>query len=107
YVDRAAAEQNLGTVRLEQGRLDDARQSFERALTLDIDELTGRQLRCNLANMALRAQDPARAEQLLAEETARPDALSEGLFLRAKALHLLGREAESAALIARLRLQLK
>jgi protein O-mannosyl-transferase len=103
YVDRGAALQNLGVTRLEQGRLDEARASFRAALDLAGDDDSQRQLRHNLATTELRAGNPAEAARLLEPEVERPDALPASLFVRARALHQLGREHEAGALVRRLR----
>jgi tetratricopeptide (TPR) repeat protein len=103
YVDRAAAWQNLGAVELEQGDLAEARAAFARALELTSEPASRRRLLHNLAGIALQAGDAAEAWRLLEEEVARDDALPESIYLAAKALHALGREQETRALIARLR----
>jgi hypothetical protein len=102
YVDRGAALQNLGTVRVEQGRFRDARRAFREALDGTTDERARRELTHNLAGAALRDGDAAEASALLETETARPDALRESLLLRAMALRQLGRREEAERLLARL-----
>jgi protein O-mannosyl-transferase len=102
YVDRTAALQNLGTVRLEQGRFRDAKGAFERALDGTHDDRTRREIRHNLAFAALKDGDPASAEKALEVETARVDAFPQSLLLRAVALEKLGRDEEARALRARL-----
>jgi tetratricopeptide (TPR) repeat protein len=102
YVDRGAALQNLGVVRIEQNRPDEARAALHAALDLITGDEPRRRLTHNLAAAELRFGRPAEAARLLAPEIARPDALPESLFLCARALHELGREAEAAALLRRL-----
>lgn len=102
YVDRAAALQNLGTVRLEQGDLPGARQAFVEAIAAS-EPAMRRRLEHNLAGVALRSGDPAECWRLLEPEVARDDALPESIYLAAKALHALHREAETRALILRLK----
>jgi tetratricopeptide (TPR) repeat protein len=102
YADRAAALQNLGAVRLEQGDLDNARDAFRAALDVTPDPTERRRLVHNLANVALRAGDPAETSRLLEPEVARQDAFPESLYLAAKALHTLGRDDASRVLIRRL-----
>lgn len=103
YVDRPAALENLGGVRLEQGRFDDARAAFRDALDGTADPLARRRLVHDLAAATLAAGDAAEADRLLAPETARADALPESLVVRAIALERLGRADEAAALRARVR----
>ena len=102
YVDRAAALQNLGTVRLEQDDLTGARRAFEDALDVTPEPMARRRLVHDLAGVALRAGDPAECWRLLEPEVARTDAFPESLYIAAKALHALHREAETRALIQRL-----
>jgi hypothetical protein len=102
YVDRAAALQNLGTVRLEQGDLPGARQAFVEAIDAS-DPGMRRRLEHNLAGVALRSGDPAECWRLLEPEVTRDDALPESIYLAAKALHALHREDETRALILRLK----
>lgn len=101
YVDRSAALQNLGTVRIEQGRFGEARRAFRSALEGTSDARRRRELTHNLAGAALRAGDAAEASALLEEETARADALPESLQLRAIALRELGQREEARRLLAR------
>ncbi|WP_394823747.1 tetratricopeptide repeat protein [Pendulispora albinea] len=103
YVDRGAALQNLGTVRLELGHLDASAAAFREALTEARDERTQRTLRHDLATVAMRSGDAAEAVRLLEPELARADAFPESVFLCAKALHTLGRDDASRVLLARLR----
>jgi len=103
YVDRAAALQNLGAVRLEQNDLPGARQAFADALDASPDPTARRRLVHNLAGVALRAGDPAECWRLLEPEVARDDAFPESIYLAAKALHALHREDETRALIVRLK----
>jgi Tfp pilus assembly protein PilF len=102
YVDRSAALQNLGVVRMEQDRPDEARAALHAALDLARDEPTRRRLTHNLAAAELRFGNPSETARLLASEVARPDAFPESLYLAARALHQLGREDEARALLARL-----
>ena len=102
YVDRAAALQNLGVTRLEQGKLAEAGAAFRAALELMTGEEARRRLTHNLATTELRAGNPAEAARLLEPEVSRPDAFPESIFIRARALHQLGREAEAGALVQRL-----
>jgi tetratricopeptide (TPR) repeat protein len=103
YVDRGAALQNLGAARLAQGRFADAREVFTAALAVVIDPTARRRITHNLAVAELRAGRPAEAARVLEAETARPDAFPESIFIRARALHDLGREDEASALVRRLR----
>jgi tetratricopeptide (TPR) repeat protein len=102
YVDRSAALQNLGVVRIEQNRPDEARAALHAALDLVTQDEPRRRLTHNLAAAELRFGNAAEAARLLAPEVARPDALPESIFLGARALHQLGREAEAGALLRRL-----
>lgn len=103
YVDRGSALVNLGTVRLEQRRFDDARAAFRQALEGTANERARREIVHDLAALALQSGDPAEADQLLAPETARPDAMPASLVVRAIALEKLGRREEAAELRARAR----
>jgi tetratricopeptide (TPR) repeat protein len=102
YVDRAAVLQNLGTVRLEQRRFEDARAAFGAALEGTKNEEARRELVHNLAALALQSGDAAEADRLLAPETARPDAHPASIQVRAIALEKLGRSREAAELRERL-----
>jgi hypothetical protein len=88
YVDVDAALQNLGIVRSQLGELDAAQRAFESALETSTSELTRRKLRFNLAALALRQNDPARAVKLLETEAHRDDALagSRALYEKARLL---------------------
>jgi protein O-mannosyl-transferase len=86
YVDRRAALQNLGTVRLEQRRYGDARTVFLAALDGTHDEDARRELTHNLAIATMEAGDPAEAARLLEADAARPDAWPESVQLRKVAL---------------------
>jgi hypothetical protein len=81
YVDRGAALQNLGTVRLEQHRFHEARRAFAEALSGTIDEQRRRELTYNLAAAAFSDGDPAEVVRLLAPEISRPDALPAAVTL--------------------------
>ncbi len=102
YVDKGAALQNLGSVRLEQGRFAEARTAFRAALEGTRDPRARRELTHNLGAAALREGDAEQAQALLAEETARSDAMPASLHVRALALERLGRAEEARALRARL-----
>jgi protein O-mannosyl-transferase len=86
YVDRRAALQNLGTVRLEQGRFADARMIFIAALDGTSDESARRELTHDLAIATFEAGDPEEAARLLEAEVARPDAMPASVMLRKMAL---------------------
>jgi len=101
YSDEAAALQNLGIVRLEQGRIADAEQAFHAALERTDDDGARRRLNHDLALAAAALGDDAEVARLLGPEAARADALPESLVVLAGALHNLGREAEALALLAR------
>jgi Tetratricopeptide repeat len=107
YVDRDAALQNLGVVRLEQGRFDDARRLFREALEQGADAAARRQLTHNLATAELEAGHPAEAAKLLQNEVERPDALPASIFVQARAVAALGRKDEAAALLRRLPAKLR
>jgi tetratricopeptide (TPR) repeat protein len=81
YVDRHAALQNLGIVRLEQRRWNEARTAFLVALAGTSDETARRELTHDLAIATLEAGDPAEAARLLDAEIARPDAMPESVRL--------------------------
>jgi len=86
YVDRPAALQNLGTVRLEQRRFADARTAFTAAL--DVVTEPGprrRELTHNLAAAMFGDNDPAGTVRLLEPEVAHPDALPASIQLYALA----------------------
>jgi tetratricopeptide (TPR) repeat protein len=95
YVDEGAALQNLGAMRLAQGRLDEAHDAFTRALARPLDALEARQLVHNLAVLALARGEHAESARLLEPEARRPDALPQSLAVRARALSAL--EHEDAA----------
>lgn len=107
YVDRDAALQNLGVVRLEQGRFEAAAELFRRALELNADPAARRGLTHNLATALLGAGRPAEAAELLRSEVARADALPESLFVRARAVAALGNQSEAEALLRRLPTKLR
>jgi Tfp pilus assembly protein PilF len=102
YVDLGAALQNLGVVRLEQERFDDARTAFRRALDVVADESARRKLTHNLATAELRAGHADEAARLLEREVERPDAMPASIFIRARAVRELGRREEADALMRRL-----
>ncbi len=98
YADEPAALQNLGAVRLRQGRFAAAESSFRAALARTSDARALRQLVHNLAAAVFAQGRAGEAERLLAPESERTDALPASLMLRARALDLLGRSHEAAAL---------
>ena len=102
YVDRGAALQNLGAVRLEQGRFAEARTAFRSAIDAVSDESQRRFLLHNLATTELGAGNAEEAARLLEVEVARPDALDASIFVRARAVESLGRIDEARALFRRL-----
>lgn len=86
YVDRRAAFQNLGAVRLEQRRFVEARAAFRAALDGTTDERARRELTHDLALATMEAGDPAEAARLLEDEARRPDAFAASVELRRVAL---------------------
>jgi protein O-mannosyl-transferase len=102
YVDRAAALQNLGVVRVEQGRFGEAREAFRIALEGTRDLRARRELTHDLAAATLSDGDAEEAARLLEAETARPDALPQSIHVRALALEKLGRQEEARAMRQRL-----
>lgn len=102
YSDEAAALQNLGLLRLEQGNYFEAELALLQALERGVDETARRHLVHDLAAVAVARGDPAQAETLLAPEVARPDAAPESLVLLSRALRDMGREAEAKELLLRL-----
>lgn len=102
YVDRTAALQNLGVVRLQQERFDDASSAFRSVLGLNLDAASRRRITHNLATAQLRAGHPAEAAALLESEVMRSDALPASILIRARAVHALGRHDEAKALLRRL-----
>jgi tetratricopeptide (TPR) repeat protein len=102
YVDRVPALQNLGAVRLEQGRFADAGVAFRTAIDAVPDEGHRRLLLHNLATAELRAGNAEEAARLLEVEVARSDALEASIFVRARAVESLGRAEEARALFRRL-----
>jgi len=103
YAPVAAALQNLGAVRLEQGRFGEAAAVYRQALAEAQGERRQRELTHDLATALLQAGDPEQAARLLEPEVARPDAFPQSILVRARALHQLGREDEARALVRRLR----
>ncbi len=95
FSDRAAAYENLGLTRLEQGRAPEAETAFEQALVLQPDELERRKLNHDLAAAAFARADFARVEQRLSHEVSRPDALPESIELlrRARAAAQISHQA--------------
>lgn len=102
YVDRTAALQNLGVVRLQQERFEEARRVFRSLLDLNVDEATRRRITHNLATAELRAGRPQEAAVLLEREVSRSDALPASILLCARAVQALGRSDEARALLSRL-----
>jgi Tfp pilus assembly protein PilF len=102
YVDRVAALQNLGVVRLEQGKFPEARIAFRSALGIVRDDGYRRLLLHNLATAELRGGNPEEAARLLEGEVARADALPASIFIRARAVETLGRAQEARDLLRRL-----
>ena len=101
FVDRLAAMQNLGAVRLEQHRFSDAAAVFQTALE-QAEGQRRRELTHDLAAAVLQAGDPAQCARLLEEEVARPDALPASIVVRAHALRRMGRDQEAEELYRRL-----
>lgn len=102
YADEGAALQNLGAVRIAQGRWNDARAAFASALERIREPTERRRVVHNLAVSALESGDPAEAARLLEPEMNAEHPIRESLFIRAKALHALGREDEARAIVERL-----
>jgi tetratricopeptide (TPR) repeat protein len=102
YADTVAALYGLGATRLSQKRFVEARDAWSEAASLATTEGDSRKLLHNLATLSLNQGDPAEAERLLRPETERERPFVESLLVRARALHALGRDAEAAALHARL-----
>lgn len=102
YVDQGAALQNLGVVRLEQERFQDASALFRKALELAGDVGERRRLTHNLASAELAAGRADRAAELLRKEVERADAMPASILVRARALAALGRHDEAQALLRRL-----
>jgi tetratricopeptide (TPR) repeat protein len=106
YVDRVPTLQNLGVVRLEQGRFTEARLALRAALEIASDEGARRRLLHNLATAELRAGNAEEAARLLEDETARADAFAASIVVRARAAETLGRSEEARALMRRLQSRL-
>jgi tetratricopeptide (TPR) repeat protein len=102
YADVGAALQNLGAIRLEQRDWPAAKAAFSRALEHSSDPLERRQITHNLAVATLQSGDATETVRLLDAEAARTDALPQSLFIRARALHDLGREQEAIELLRRI-----
>jgi tetratricopeptide (TPR) repeat protein len=102
YVDKGAALQNLGTVRLEQGRFGDARRAFASALEGTSDPQRRRELTHDLAAASFGDGDPSEALRLLASELERPDAMRPSLLVAKAALEKLGRHEEARRVAERL-----
>ena len=102
YADEGAAFQNLGAVRIAQERWSDARAAFTSALERVREPEERRRVVHNLAVSALRSGDPREAARLLEPEMGAERPLRESLFIRAKALHELGRDDEARAIAERL-----
>jgi tetratricopeptide (TPR) repeat protein len=102
YADPVAALYGLGATRLSQNRFAEARDAWAEAASLATADGDRRKLLHNLATLSLNQGDPAEAERLLRPETERERPFAESLFVRARALRALGRDAEAEALHARL-----
>lgn len=102
YSDEAAAFQNLGLVRLTQGRFLEADRSFRAALERTTEEQARRRLVHDLAASAFGRSDFVEAARLLESEVARVDAFRESLYLYARAQQELGRDKEWKAAVERL-----
>ncbi|MBX7102120.1 MAG: hypothetical protein K1X89_30675 [Myxococcaceae bacterium] len=103
YSDEAAALTNLGVVRMEQDRPQDAFEPLSRAHALPADPRSHRERAYNLAAAALELQRFPLAESLLRPEAERPDPLPGALEVLAHAVGAQGREDEAQALMARVR----
>ncbi|MBI3185654.1 MAG: hypothetical protein HYZ28_26240 [Myxococcales bacterium] len=103
YSSEATAWQNLGLVRLRQGRLEEAEEAVRAAQAYPGEESERRKLTHNLAAVEAARGSWEQAARLLSAECDREDALAESILLRARALHELGRAEESRALVSRLR----
>ena len=100
YADERAAYENLGAVELRAGHWPQARAAFNEALERTQDREQRRRVLYNLALTALRGAEPAEAVRLLAPEAMATDPLPEGLLVRARALHDLGREDEARQMLS-------
>jgi tetratricopeptide (TPR) repeat protein len=99
YADERAAYENLGAVELRAGHWAQARAAFNEALERTQDGEQRRRALYNLALAALRAAEPFEAARLLAPEVDAREPLPEGLLVRARALHELGREDEARQML--------
>lgn len=102
YADEGAVLQNLGAVRIAQGRWGDARAAFSSALERIGEPAERRRVVHNLAVSALESGDAAEAARLLEPEMTAEHPIRESLLVRAKALHQLGRDDEARAIVERL-----
>jgi protein O-mannosyl-transferase len=102
YADEGASLQNLGAVRIAQGRWSDAKEAFASALERIREPGERRRVIHNLAVSALESGDPAEAARLLEPEMNAERPIRESLLVRAKALHQLGRDDEARAIVERL-----
>ena len=102
YADVPAAFQNLGVARFKQGRYAEAGEALLQALSLPVPAAQRRELVINLGASELAQQHAVRAEELLREEAARPDALPEALLLYARTLNALGQTEQARAALQRL-----
>ncbi len=105
YSDEAAAQQNLGLVRLQQAKYFEAELAFTQALERTADPAARDELTHNLAAVAVARGDPAGAAALLEPLVSRPNPRRASMALLARALHDMGRDDEARALLARMRSQ--
>ena len=101
YADEPAALQNLGLVRMQQKRFDEAERALRAALERLRPGMERRRAVHNLAVNELMRGNSSEAERLLEPETTRSDALKESMYVRARALVKLGREGEAKVLVER------
>jgi tetratricopeptide (TPR) repeat protein len=99
YADERAVYQNLGAVELKAGHFSEARAAFGEALERTHDREQRRRLLYDSALAALRSAEPSEAARLLAPEAQAHDPMPEGLLVRARALHELGREDEARQML--------
>jgi tetratricopeptide (TPR) repeat protein len=102
YADERAAFENLGAVELARGRWREARAAFSEALERTSLPEQRRRTLYNLALVALRSAEPSEAVRLLDLEADASHPLPEGLLVRARALHDLGREEEAERTLRKL-----
>jgi hypothetical protein len=102
YVDTVAALQNLGAVRLELGRYDDALAALERARALNRNPRRAAELTHNAALSALLDGRADKAWELIGGRCRDPRVPQHTLVLCAKTLYALGRHAESFSMLRRI-----